>query len=424
MRTVDYVDKGLIKKVVERQAPDLQPVSGAVEGILREVRKDGDSALFRYTKKFDGFDLTPQNIRVSEKEIEEAYSKVDDSFVEALEHAHRNVEKFHKKQFDNIKKAWSTETDKGVVITEKISAIGSVGAYVPGGRASYPSTVLMMCVPAKVAGVERIAVASPPPVSDAVLVACGICGVDEIYRAGGAQAVAALAYGTQSIKKVDKIVGPGNKYVTAAKLLVFGQVDVDMPAGPSEILIIADSKADARLVAADILAQAEHDPDARCVLATDSRNVAESVGEEIEAQMKGAKRKDIIEKSLENACAVLTKNMDEAIDFANLYAPEHLEIIAKDADGISEKIKTAGAVFVGEYAPVSAGDYASGGNHVLPTGGAARFSSALGVGAFLRSHCIQRISREGLSNLRAAIETLAEYESLDAHATAVRKRFD
>jgi len=424
MRIVDYKDKEAVRRLVEREAVDLQPVFEAVEEVIRDVRKEGDAALFKYTRKFDGFRLTAQSLRVSQKEVEAAYSKADASFVKALKHAKKNIELFHGKQFKNIKKTWSIETEKGVVITEKTSPLKSIGAYVPGGRASYPSTVLMTCIPARVAGVERVVVTSPPQVSDVILVACDICGVNEIYGLGGAQAVAALAYGTRSIKKVDKIVGPGNKYVTAAKLLVFGSVDIDMPAGPSEVLIIADSSADAKLIAADILAQAEHDPDAQCIIVTDSQGLVQKTGREIEAQTKGLARKEIIKKSLGSACAVITKDMEEAAEFANEYAPEHLEIIAKDACMISDKVRNAGAVFVGEYAPVAAGDYASGGNHVLPTGGAARFSSALGVRDFLRSYCVQKIGRDGLSNLAETIDAIARAESLDAHSMAVKKRFE
>lgn len=423
MRLVNYENKKEIGKVIERSL-DLGSIFDMVRPILRDVKENGDSALIEYTKKFDNFDLTSENMKISENKIKEAYSNVSDPFLSAIKHAHRNIEKFHREQFKQIKKSWKIEIEKGVSITEKIAAIESIGAYVPGGIASYPSTVLMTCVPAKLANVERIVVVSPPPISPAVLVACDLCEVNEIYQMGGAQAIAALAYGTESVRRVDKIIGPGNKYVMAAKLLVFGIVAIDMPAGPSEVLIIADSEANPRFIAADILAQAEHDPDAQCILVTDSKEIADGVDKEIENQIRDLKRREVITQSLESSYLVLTRDMNEAIEFSKLYAPEHLEIMTQNPEKIAEKIKNAGTIFLGNYSPVSAGDYASGGNHVLPTGGAARFSSELGVRDFLKGHSIQKISKEGLSILRETIETLAEAEALDAHSKAVKKRFE
>jgi len=422
MRIVNYENKREIERVIERSL-DLESVFDIVRPILRDVKENGDSALIEYTKRFDNFDLISENIKISENEIMDAYSNVSDPFLSAIRHAHKNIEKFHREQFKQIKKSWKIETEKGISITEKIAAIESIGAYVPGGIASYPSTVLMTCIPAKIANVERIVVVSPPPISPAVLVACDLCGVNEIYRVGGAQAIAALAYGTESVRRVDKIIGPGNRYVMAAKLLVFGIVTIDMPAGPSEVLIIADSEANPRFIAADILAQAEHDPDAQCILVTDSKEIADEVDNEIKNQIEDLKRREVITQSLENSYLVLTRDMNEAIEFSNLYAPEHLEIMTKNPEEIAEKIKNAGAIFLGNYSPVPAGDYASGGNHVLPTGGTARFSSELGVRDFLRCYSIQKISKAGLSRLRKTIETLAEVETLDAHSNAVKKRF-
>ncbi|MEA3254412.1 MAG: histidinol dehydrogenase [Candidatus Altiarchaeota archaeon] len=422
MKVVSYKDKKEIDKVIGRSL-DLGHVFDIVRPILKDIRVNGDSAIIEYTKKFDNFDLNPGDMKIPVNKIEEAYSRVDDSLVNALKHAHRNIDKFHRGQFRQVKKSWETETEEGVLITEKTVAIECVGAYVPGGRASYPSTVLMTCIPAKIAGVDRVVVASPPPVSPAVLVACSLCDVDEVYQIGGVQAIAALAYGTKTLRPVDKIIGPGNKYVLAAKLLVFGEVDIDMPAGPSEVLIIADSKANPGFISADILAQAEHDPDAHCVLVTDSGEIVDAVNKEIEKQIRGLGRKEVILQSLKNSCIVLTQDMGEALEFTNSYAPEHLEIMTGDPEGIAEEVRNAGTIFLGGYAPVSAGDYASGGNHVLPTGRAARFSSELGVKDFLRSYSIQRISRQGLSNLRETVKTLAEAESFDAHARAVKKRF-
>lgn len=422
MKVVGYGVKKEIDEIVERSL-DLEPVFDIVKPILKDVRVNGDSAIIEYTRKFDNFNLTPQSIKLPANEIREAYSDVGDSLINALKHAYRNIDKFHREQFKQVNKSWETETDEGVLITENTTAIDSVGAYVPGGRASYPSTVLMTCIPAKIAGVDRVVVASPPPISPAVLVACSLCDVDEVYQVGGVQAIAALAYGTETLRPVDKIIGPGNKYVLAAKLLVFGEVDIDMPAGPSEVLIIADSKANPTFISADILAQAEHDPDARCVLVTDSRKIADEVNTEIREQIKDLKRREVILQSLENLYTVLVKDMIEAVEFTNLYAPEHLEVMTGNPEEIAGEIKNAGTIFLGSYAPVSAGDYASGGNHVLPTGRAARFSSELSVRDFLRRYSVQKISNKGLSNLRETVETLAEAESFDAHARAVKKRF-
>ena len=423
MKTTGYENKEALERIIDRSGADPIQVLDIVRPIVEDVRSRGDAALIDYTKKFDKYILTVSNIRVTEQEIKTAREGVDESFIKALKHAKKNIAKYHLEQLKNIKKSWKTETDEGVEITEKTRAIQSCGAYIPGGRASYPSTVLMTCAVARIAGVKRIVVVSPPPITDEVLYACELCGVDEVYRVGGAQAVAALAYGTGSIKKVDKIVGPGNKYVTCAKLLVYGKVDIDMPAGPSEVLIIADGKADPSYIAADLLAQAEHDPDARSLLVTDSKELAEKVSQQVEEQKASLKRTEIISKSLEHSYAILVKDMGEAALFANRYAPEHLEINAADAQTISEKITNAGTIFIGGYAPVAAGDYVSGENHVLPTGGSARFASALGVRDFLRSYSLQKISEKGLRIMGPSIETLAEAESLDAHSNAVKKRF-
>jgi histidinol dehydrogenase len=423
MKLINYSDRKGIEEVLDRKSLDLEKAVSSVKPILDDVRLNGDPALIEYTKKFDNFRLTEENLKVSAAEIEKAYSKVDDNLVSALKHAHRNISRFHGEQLGRIDKGWNVEVEDGVFVGERASAVESVGAYVPGGRASYPSTVLMTCIPAKVAGVERIVIASPPPISDSILVAADICNVDEIYRVGGAQAIAALAYGTESIPRVDKIVGPGNVYVLAAKMLVYGRVDVDMPAGPSEVLILGDETTNPRFVAADLLAQAEHDPDAQCVLATDSRKLAEEVDRELAEQLKSIKTKETAEKSLGNAVVVLTEDIGESIEFANRYAAEHLEVMTDNPQKVVEKIRNAGAIFLGEYSPVAAGDYASGGNHVLPTGGAARFSSELGVRDFLKSSSIQNITRKGLSNLEETIVKIAGSEGFDAHLKSVRIRF-
>jgi histidinol dehydrogenase len=429
MKVTDYFGKPVSD--IERashvgiySSSDFDTIS-VVSSIIRDVIESKDKALIEYTKKFDKYDLTSKNIKVTKEEIKEAYSRVDRSLIAALEHAHKNIKKFHSEQYNTIKRAWQTETEAGVVISERTIPLESIGAYIPGGRATYPSTVLMTCTPAKVAGVRRIVVTSPPPISDAILAACYICEVDEVYRIGGAQAIAAIASGTQSVRRVDKIVGPGNKYVNTAKLSVYGMVDIDMPAGPSEVMIIADAKADAKIIASDLLAQAEHDPDARCVLITESLKKEIEIRKEIELQKAVLKRITIIQKSLEkNFLVCRTKSVDESVAVANMLAPEHLEIITENADSIAEKIMNAGTVFVGPYSPVSAGDYASGSNHVLPTGMAARFSSSLGVRDYLKSFTTQMITKQGLLSLKKTIETIAGAESLDAHAQSVRKRFE
>jgi len=423
MKKISYIkDSGEIEKLFNRGLTESASVRPTVEKILSDVSKKGDQAVFDYTQKFDGIKLTTNKLRVSKKEINASVSRVDKKLIKSLKTAVKNIKAFHKKQLSKAKANWKTETQKGVFVGEKTTPLASVGCYVPGGRAAYSSTVLMTALVAKTAGVKRVVVVSPPQIRDAVLAACSICGVDEVYRVGGAQAIGALAYGTESIKPVDKIVGPGNKYVTEAKRQVYGLVDIDMPAGPSEVLIIADESADPSFIAADMLAQAEHDPDARCVLVTNAKKLESEVEKEITKQKRKLSRKKIINSALKNAVIVLTKNISESIEFANDYAPEHLEVLTKNPSAVARKIKNAGAVFIGPYTPVAAGDYASGGNHVLPTGGAARYSSPLTVRDFLKTVCVQEISRKGLENLSESITTIAESEGLNAHAESVRKR--
>ncbi|ODS38035.1 MAG: histidinol dehydrogenase, partial [Candidatus Altiarchaeales archaeon WOR_SM1_79] len=396
MRIIKYGDKK-IEEIFNARREGLEEAAKAAERILNDVNVSGDEALFEYTKKFDGFELNEKNIRVSWDEINEAYTRVDKEQIIALKYAYGNIEKFHKEQFNRLEN-WSIETEKGVKITEKVVRVDSAGLYVPGGRASYPSTVLMTSIPAKIAGVKRIVMVSPPPVSPLTLVSADICGVDEIYRVGGVQAIAALSYGTESIPRVDKIVGPGNIYVAAAKGLVQsrGIAGIDMPAGPSEVLIISDKTSNLGFMSADILAQAEHDPNARCCLVFIGNNpdTGERIEKEINAQLKDLNRKEIIKESLKNFILVLVKNVDEAVEFANHYAPEHLEIMAADAEKVVDKINNAGTIFVGSYSLVAAGDYASGANHVLPTSGASRFASELSVRDFLKTISVQTISKD------------------------------
>ncbi|MFH1403036.1 MAG: histidinol dehydrogenase [Candidatus Altiarchaeota archaeon] len=420
MKTVNYPGRKA-EELISRTNLDYNQVLESVRPIVEDVRKNGDKALTKYTRKFDKYSLSPGNMRVTEKEIKAASQRIP-TIVKALKKAHKNIKAFHSIQYKEIDAEWDYYVEEGVKVGEKTTPLKSVGCYAPGGLASYPSTVLMNCVPAKIAGVERIAVASPPPIPDAVLAAAKIAGADEVYRMGGAQAIAALAYGTRHVQPVDKIVGPGNKYVTAAKMLVYGTVDIDMPAGPSEILIIADSSAKPSIIASDLLAQAEHDPNAQCILATDSPKLVKAVNSELEAMIRASGRSEILKKSRENMAAVIVKNKRFAVEYANKYAPEHLEILVKNPTKIAAEIRNAGAVFLGPYSPVAAGDYASGGNHVLPTSGAARFSSPLSVRDFLKTTCVQEMTKEGLKRLSNTIITLAQEEGLLEHRKSVQER--
>lgn len=407
MKVFRYPSSGeQLASIIKRSKMDLSKASAVSSGILDDVRLNGDDALFRHTLRLDSFALSRKNVRVSTVDLRKAAGRVDKKLLAALMHAGRNITRYHKKQLSQVKKDWSIQVEPGVSVGERFSAIESAGCYVPGGRASYPSTVLMTCIPAKVAGVKRVVVASPPEIPDSILAACYICKADEVYRMGGAQAIGALAYGTASVKPVCKIVGPGNKYVMAAKSLVYGMVDVDMPAGPSEVLIIADETADPGFVSADLWAQAEHDPDAQCILVSTSKRLLEKVSEDAPG----------------NAVGILAGKIRDCIDFANLYAPEHLEVLAKNPRKVAGKVANAGAVFIGPYSPVAVGDYASGGNHVLPTGGAARFASPLGVRDFLKVRSVQEVSRAGLIKLGTTIRTLAQAEGLKKHAKSIEDR--
>lgn len=407
MRVLDFRrDSEAIQNLCRRGVTDLSGVRNTVRGILEEVRARGDAAVFSYTKKFDGYDLNEENIRVTPEELAAAEWRIPQKLLKALQDAGNNIKRFHRRQFQSIKKKWDVKVADGVVIGERITPIDSVGCYVPGGRASYPSTVLMNCIPAKIAGVPRIVVSSPPPIADVVLAACKISGASEVYSMGGAQAIGALAYGTNSVPKVSKIVGPGNKFVAAAKMLVYGEVAVDMPAGPSEVAVIADDTANEAYIKADLLAQAEHDPDAVCVLVS------------TDPALPGK-----LNISGEQFTAVIVSSLDEAVAFVDAYAPEHLEVMTKNAASVAAKVSNAGAIFVGGFAPVAAGDYASGGNHVLPTGGAARFSSPLSVRDFMKTTLVQRISKNGLGGLRETVATLAAAEGLTRHRESVEKRF-
>jgi len=402
----------------------ISEVLSAVNEIVMEVGGSGDEALFKYTEKFEGARL--DDLRVSEEEIDAAYDLVDERLREALAEAADNIYHFHNQQKD--REMWMSEVAPGVSVGQKVVPLDSVGAYVPGGRASYPSSALMTVIPAKVAGVGRIIVCTPPKADGSItpltLVAADMAGADEIYKVGGAQAIAAMGLGTESIERVQKIVGPGNVYVTAAKMLLRGTVEIDFPAGPSEVLIIADRTADPGVIAADMIAQGEHDPRSISVLVAVDELMASAVVEELAIQAASAARSDIIQQSLEHSAVLLASDMDEALDFSNAFAPEHLEIITADPMGAFRSIRNAGSVFLGRFTPVAAGDYASGTNHVLPTSGHARTFSGLNVDHFTKKITVQMITDDGLLGLEDTIITLAEAEGLKAHAESVRRRLE
>ncbi|WP_373839809.1 histidinol dehydrogenase [Methanospirillum sp.] len=401
-----------------RQKGTLDEVREPVEAIIREVRTRGDAALLDYAEKFDG--IRPEAVRLSEQDRDAAYEEVSPELTEALAEAYARISRFHELQ--RREDFWITETEPGISLGVKTTSLTRIGIYVPGGRASYPSTALMCAIPAKVAGVKEVICCTPPPVHPITLVACDIAGVDEIYLTGGAQAIAAMAYGTESMAPVEKIVGPGNQYVTAAKMMVRGTVEIDFPAGPSEITIIADEEARPDFIAADILAQSEHDPLAASMLITTSKKLAEEVGEWINRLTKEADRKEIITRSLERSGYFIVKDLNEAAEASNRIAPEHLAIQVRDPLTLLGKIKNAGSIFVGPYAAVACGDYASGTNHVLPTAGNARYYSGLNVAHFTKTSTIQIIDREGLEMIGDIVETIADAEGLSAHAESVRIR--
>jgi len=412
-----------LNKLLGRGKADLSSIVSTVRTIIDDVKEEGDKALLRYTEKFDKVRLTQAKLRVSENEIKEAYTKLDKKQITALQKAADNIASFHKKQ---LRAKWTMQNAEGVTLGQVTRPLASVGAYVPGGKASYPSSVLMCAVPARVAGVEKIVVCSPPgkdgDVDSALLVAADIAGVSEFYRVGGAQAIAAMAYGTGTIQKVDKIVGPGNVYVTAAKLEVNRDVAIDVPAGPSEVLVIADETANASYIAADLLAQAEHDPQAWAILLTPSETLASAVNDEVNRQMKSLSRIDIIKFSLQKGLIVTVRDIEEATELANMIAPEHLEIQTVAPDEVFSNIRNAGAVFLGGYSPVSFGDYSSGLNHVLPTAGYAKIYSGLSSLDFVKTMNFMQCSKEGYRNLKETAVTIAEMEGFDAHAKAVSIR--
>lgn len=418
--------KGLLEDLLQRSPNHYGQYESAVAEIIETVKKGGDEALFSYTEKFDHCKMDAAHIRVTREEIDEAYQKVDVDFVEVMKKSAANIRAFHEKQLRN---SWFDPKPDGTILGMKILPIAIAGVYVPGGKAVYPSSVLMNVLPAKVAGVERIIMTTPPgadgKVNPGTLVAAHIAGVDEIYKVGGAQAIAAMAFGTQSIPKVDKITGPGNIFVALAKKACFGYVSIDSIAGPSEILVIADETANPRYVAADLLSQAEHDELASAILITTSKTLADQVSVEVDRFVANLSRREIIEKSLNNyGYILLVDSLDEAADTANEIASEHLEILTKDPFAMMTKIRNAGAIFLGEYSSEPLGDYFAGPNHVLPTNGTARFFSPLNVDDFLKKTSIISYSRPALEKIHQDIECFAENEGLTAHANSIRVRFE
>lgn len=415
----------ILSDLLKRSPSQYKEYEKTVSDIIDNVRANGDSAVFELTSKFDKWDINSDNVMVSKEEIEDAYKNVDSNLIDILKEAAENIRVFHQKQ---LRDSWFFTKKDGSILGQKITPIDSVGCYAPGGKAYYPSSVLMNIIPAKVAGVERIALATPAvggKVHPVTLVAADIAGVDEIYKIGGAQAVAAFAYGTKSIKKVDKITGPGNIFVALAKKAVFGQVGIDSIAGPSEILVIADQTANPKFVAADLLSQAEHDELASAILLTTSEELAKQVSIEVDNFTAKLSRKEIIEKSLDNFGYILfADTMDDVIDAANEIASEHLEIMAEDSARIMTKIRNAGAIFIGPYSSEPLGDYFAGPNHILPTNGTAKFFSPLNVDDFTKKTSIISYSEEGLKAVHEKIEYFAKQECLTAHANSISVRFE
>lgn len=429
MRIVELTEntrKNVLNDLLKRSPNNYTQYEQTVSEILSNVKENGDKALFAYTLKFDKYQLTPENIQVTREEIQEAYAQMDPQLVEVIRKSAANIRAFHEKQLRN---SWFDAKEDGTILGMKITPIGRVGVYVPGGKAAYPSSVLMNVIPAKVAGVSDIIMTTPPgadgKVNPGTLVAADIAGVDTIYKAGGAQAIAAMAYGTDSIPKVDKITGPGNIFVALAKKAVYGYVSIDSIAGPSEILVLADETANPRYVAADLLSQAEHDEMASAILITTSRELAEQVSAEVDGFTLQLSRREIIEKSLENyGYILLAENMEDAIETANEIASEHLEILTRNPFDTMTRIKNAGAIFLGEYSSEPLGDYFAGPNHILPTNGTAKFFSPVNVDDFLKKTSIISYSREALQAVHKDIERFAESEGFTAHAGSIKVRFE
>ena len=418
--------RDILENLLKRSPNNYGKFESAVAEILEKVKSEGDEALFAYTKQFDKVEINKDTIRVTEEEIKEAYDTIDPALLDVIRKALVNIRTYHEKQIQN---SWFTSTTNGTMLGQKVTPLNRVGVYVPGGKAVYPSSVLMNIVPAKVAGVPHIVMTTPPgkdgKVCASTLVAAREAGADEIYKVGGAQAVGALAYGTASIPKVDKIVGPGNIFVALAKKAVYGYVSIDSIAGPSEILVLADETANPRYVAADLLSQAEHDELACAILITTSQEFADKVDQEVKGFVEVLSRKEIIQKSLDNFGYILiAEDMDEAIEAANEIAPEHMEIVTANPFEDMMKVKNAGAIFIGEYSSEPLGDYFAGPNHVLPTNGTAKFFSALSVDDFIKKSSIVYYSKAALRNIHKDIVQFATSEQLTAHANSIAVRFE
>ena len=429
MRIVNLTEetrKNILKDLLKRSPSNFGSYADTVEKIVNDVRDRGDEALFGYTKQFDKADINAGNVLVTKEEIEYAYTQVDEKLIEVIRKAKENIRTYHEKQRQY---SWFDSDPKGIMLGQKVTALESVGVYVPGGKAVYPSSVLMNIMPAKVAGVKNIIMTTPcnseGEVYATTLVAANEAGATAIYKAGGAQAIAALAYGTESIPKVDKIVGPGNIFVALAKRAVYGHVSIDSIAGPSEILVIADETANPRYVAADLLSQAEHDEMASAILITTSKELAEKVSAQVDEFIKVLSRKEIIRKSIDTyGYILLADNMADAVEAANAIASEHLEIVTANPFDVMTRIKNAGAIFIGEYSSEPLGDYFAGPNHVLPTNGTAKFFSPLSVDDFIKKSSITYYSREALEEVHEDIESFAKSEQLTAHANSIAVRFE
>lgn len=429
MRTVKLTNEtkaDLLESLLKRSPNNYGQYESVVAEIIENVKENKDQALFEYTKKFDKCDINEENFIVTKEEFDEAFELVDDAFIEVMKKAAANIEAYHQKQ---VHTSWFDAKEDGTILGQKITPIDKVGVYVPGGKAVYPSSTLMNVIPAKVAGVKQIVMTTPPgpdgKVNPGILVAAKIAGVEKIYKVGGAQAIAALAFGTKLVEKVDKIVGPGNIFVALAKKAVFGYVNIDSIAGPSEILVLADETANPRYVAADLLSQAEHDELASAILITTSEKLAKEVSKEVEGFVATLPRAEIMQKSLDNYGYILiAETMSDAIDAANEIASEHLEILTADPFAVMTKIRHAGAMFLGEYSCEPLGDYFAGPNHVLPTNGTAKFFSPLNVDDFVKKSSIISYSREALEPIHEDIELFAKKEGLSAHANSIHVRFE
>ena len=422
---IDNLRPDQYRRIMKRSSADVSSVYEEVREIVLDVRDNGDQVALNHYKKYKS-NLTFKDLEVEKEEVEEAYRNVDSKVIDALKFASENIIKFHQAQME--REMWVIDIADGILAGRMTTPLERVGAYIPGRRAAYPSSILMTILPAKVAGVKEVVACTPPDegmiISPSTLVAADIAGSKKIFKVGGPWGIASMAYGTKTIPKVDKIVGPGNKYVTAAKIMVFGEVDIDSPAGPSEGMILADKTGNADLITVDLLSQLEHDPDAAAVLVTTSDELASTVSENINNAIPQLPRKEIITSSLSrHSSIVIAGDMEQAFDFVNEYAPEHLEIMTEDPFITLKKIRNAGSIFMGPFSPIPVGDYASGTNHVLPTGQAARMFSGLSLDDFVKKPTFQYLSKDGLSHLKEAVVTLAEAEGLPLHARAVLERF-